>query len=102
MCRVAADGGHRGELCVAPDTDVRAAKGTPMGKSFFLGNDAELYAGSNNFSTLITATPLAFGLSVPLATEYAALNATYAAAYLAALAPETRTKPKIIAKDDAK
>ena len=73
-----------------------------MGKSFFLGTDAELYTGSENFSTMISATPTVFGLTAPLATSYAALNATYAAAYLAANAPETRTKPKIIAKDDAK
>src|SRR5687768_14510632 len=93
--------GHRGGF-VRASSFSRAAKGTPMGKSFFRGTDAELYTGSANFSTLITATPTVFGLTAPQATAYAALNAAYAAAYVAANNPLTRTKPAITAKNDAK
>lgn len=73
-----------------------------MGKSFFLGNDAALYAGSEAFSTKISATPTAYGLVAAQATAYAALNSTYAAAYLAATDPATRTKAKIQARIDAR
>jgi hypothetical protein len=73
-----------------------------MAASFFLGNDAELYTGSNAFSDKISATPTAFGLTAPLAASYATVNDIYAAAYLAANAPETRTKSAIEAKNQAK
>lgn len=73
-----------------------------MGKSFFLGTDAELYAGSAAFSAQITATPTSFGLVAAQATAYAALNAAYATAYLAATNPLTRTKGAIEGKDAAK
>ncbi len=73
-----------------------------MAASFFTGTDAELYAGSESFSTKINATPTAFGLTAPQATAYASLNATYAAAYMAALDPETRTKGQVAAKNSAR
>jgi hypothetical protein len=72
-----------------------------MGRSFFTGSYAALYAGSNNFSTKISATPTAFGLSAPQATAYAALNDAYAAAYLAAETIETRTRGTVQARNDA-
>lgn len=72
-----------------------------MGKSFFTGTDNELYLGSDVFSTLISAAPTTYGLVAGDATAYAALNAAYAAAYVAANAPETRTKVTITNKDDA-
>ncbi len=73
-----------------------------MSRSFFTGNDAELYSGSAAFSAQITATPTAFGLTAPLAAEYAALNDAYAAAWLAATDPEQRTKGKVREKNSAK
>ena len=73
-----------------------------MGRSFFLGTDAELYTGSKAFSTQITATPTAFGLTAANASAYAALNSAYEAAYLAANNAETRTKGAVQAKRDAK
>jgi hypothetical protein len=77
-------------------------KGNPMGRSFYYGKDAELYTGSQSFSTKITATPVAYGLTAPQATSYAATALTYKTEYLAAIDPETRTASKIIAKDDAR
>ena len=73
-----------------------------MGRSFYYGTDAELYTGSQSFSTKITATPTAFGLVAADATSYAALNAIYETAYLEAVDPETRTKGKIAAKAQAR
>src|SRR5687767_11666256 len=77
-------------------------KGPAMGRSFFLGTDAELYTGSKAFSSQITATPTAFGLTAANASAYAALNSAYEAAYLAANNAETRTKGAVQAKRDAK
>jgi hypothetical protein len=73
-----------------------------MGRNFFNGTDAELFNGSNSFSTKITATPTAFGLVAAQATAYAALNTAYSTAYLAAIDPATRTKAKVSAKNQAK
>ena len=73
-----------------------------MARSFFAGTDAQLYAGSASFATKISATPTAYGLTAPQATAYAARNATYAAAYEAAIDPETRTKGTVAAKNDAR
>lgn len=73
-----------------------------MGRSFFTGTEDQLYTGSNSFSAQISATPTAFGLTADQAAAYAALNATWEAAYLAAKAPETRTKGAVAAKNSAK
>jgi hypothetical protein len=73
-----------------------------MSSSFFAGKDyARLYTGSIAFSTQISATPTVFGLTSAMATSYASLNDVYAAAYLAADDPATRTKGKIIARSDS-
>jgi hypothetical protein len=96
-------GDHRGNfLLVCGAIALHATKGIPMGKSFFNGTDAELYTGSESFSTKITATPTAYGLTAPQATAYAALNAAWRSAYEAALDPQTRTKAKVPAKNDSK
>jgi hypothetical protein len=73
-----------------------------MGKSFFRGTDAEVYTGSAHFSARISATPEAFGLDASRAEAYALLNASYAAAYLAAVDPSRRTRGTVVAKNDAK
>lgn len=73
-----------------------------MARSFFTGKDSELYTGSNAFSTKITATPTAYGLVAAQATAYAAKNTAYAAAYVAATDPATRTKGTIAAKNAAR
>lgn len=65
------------------------------------GDDA-FRAWALNFSTLITATPTAFGLTAGQATSYAALYATYNMALLAATDPSTRTRVTVAAKDSAR
>lgn len=64
--------------------------------------DEDLRAWANNFSTLITATPAAFGLTAPQAAAYAALYATYNTSLTTATNPATRTKPTVAAKDSAR
>jgi hypothetical protein len=73
-----------------------------MARSFYLGTDAELYAGSQAFSTKISASPTSFGLVAAQATSYASLNAAWGTAYLLAVDPETRTKGAIAAKNQAR
>jgi hypothetical protein len=70
-----------------------------MARSFFRGTDAELYTGSDNFSTLLTASPLVYGVSVLAAADYATKNTAWRTAYEAAITPETRTKAKVAAKN---
>lgn len=73
-----------------------------MGRSFFLGTDAELYTGSKSFSTKISAAPTDYGLTADQAAAYAVLDTTWQAAYLAATDPQMRTTAKVQAKNDAK
>ena len=73
-----------------------------MARSFFTGTDAELYTGSESFSTKISATPTAYGLTAAQASSYASLNSVYAASYMAAQDPETRTKGQVAAKNTAR
>lgn len=64
--------------------------------------DADFRAWALNFSTLITATPTAFGLTAPQATAYAALYAAFNTALNTATDPSTRTKVTVAAKDVAR
>jgi hypothetical protein len=73
-----------------------------MAHSFFTGTDAQLYTGSAAFSARISLTPAAFGLLESQAVEYAALDASYAACYMAALDPQQRTKAKVVGKNEAR
>lgn len=73
-----------------------------MTTPYIPSTDSGFLAWSENFDTLITATPTAYGLTAPQAAAYAALHATYAAAYAAATNPITRTPVTIAAKDTAK
>jgi hypothetical protein len=74
-----------------------------MGKSFYLAKSyAELRDRSQVFSDLINSAPASFGLSTLQAVSYKTLNDDYAAKFLLALAPETRTKATLLARNDSK
>ncbi len=73
-----------------------------MGKDFYTGTDAELYTGSNVFSTAINEAFGDYGIPEPSAIAYAALNSSFGTKYLAAINPELRTKGRVAAKNDAK
>lgn len=64
--------------------------------------DAGVRDWLNNFSTLITATPTAFGLTSSDALAIATVASNYNAAYLAAVNPSTRTRATVAAKDAQK
>lgn len=69
---------------------------------FIPAKDADLDAWAVNFSTRITATPTAFGLTAGQATTFGALRAAFTAALLAATDPSTRTSVTVAAKDTAR
>jgi len=64
--------------------------------------DADFDNWSDNFDTLLTATPASFGLVAGDAVIVAGVVATWAAAYAIAIAPATRTAPTVAAKDAAR
>jgi hypothetical protein len=68
-------------------------------KDPFYVPDAEFRVKLSNYSTLISATPTAFGLSAPQATALAGLYEAFDVAYLLAVDPITRTKGKIAMKN---
>ncbi len=73
-----------------------------MARSFYYGTDFQLHMSSRSFSQKISADPGAFGLSPERCAAYASVDADYQAAFVAAVTPETRTKAKIMAKNDAR
>lgn len=73
-----------------------------MPTDFLPARDADLSLWTDNFNTLITATPTAFGLIAGQATTYATANTAWQAALTAATNPATRTKPTVAAKNTAK
>lgn len=72
------------------------------GINYIPAGDDAFKAWALNFSTLITATPTAFGLVAGQATAYAALYATYNTSLAAATDPTTRTTVTVAAKDSAR
>ena len=74
-----------------------------MNSSFFTASkDSVFAAGSANFATKISASPISFGLSAAQATAYAALNSSFQTAYSTSLTPSTRTKSSVAAKDGSR
>ena len=67
----------------------------------FPPTDGGLMAWSLNFSTLISATPTAYGLTSTQATAFAAMHTAYATA-MAACEPTVRTKGAVVTKNTAK
>ncbi len=69
--------------------------------TMFPTSDTGLLAWSLNFSTLITATPTAYGLTAAQATAYATVHSTFATA-LAACDPNSRNKSAVATKNTAR
>lgn len=70
--------------------------------NYIPAKDLDFKAWALNFSTLITATPTAFGLTAPQAVAYAALYSAFNLALTAATDPATRTSVTVAAKDTAR
>lgn len=64
--------------------------------------DADFDAWLSNFDTLLTASPVTYGLTAPSAVIVAGVTATWQTAYTAAINPATRTPVTIAAKDAAR
>ncbi len=73
-----------------------------MGQSFYLTrNYSQLRNASQTFSDLINAGAVSYGLTMPQAVAYKALNDSFVAKFLLADAPETRTKATILDRNNA-
>ena len=64
--------------------------------------DALFAAWLLNFSTLLTASPVTYGLTAPDAVTVAGVNGTFQAAYATATNPATRTSGAVAATDVAR
>lgn len=73
-----------------------------MAKGYLPSRDTELAAFATNMSTLVTATPSAYGISTAIATQLATATTAYKTALQTATDPSTRTKPNVLTKDNAK
>lgn len=69
---------------------------------FYNGTDAQMYTGATAFGAKIALAPAVYNLTEADATNYVAKAAAYAASYLAAINPETRTTPKVEQKNVSK
>lgn len=69
---------------------------------FLPSRDSELVTWSLNFSTRITATPTAFGLTAPQATAYGALHDAFVAAYNVSSAEATNSTSAVLTKNTAR
>src|SRR5947209_3086662 len=69
---------------------------------FIPANDNALLAFATPFSSQITATPTAFGLTAGQATTLAGLVTSFTTKLAAAQLPATRGPASILAKDDAR
>lgn len=65
-------------------------------------SDAEFAAWANNFATLLTADPTAYGETGGVASQVQTLNDDYQLALTVATDPSTRTSPTVAAKDVAR
>ena len=69
---------------------------------FIPPRESELVTWSNNFNTLINATPVAYGLTSAQTMTYTSLHDAFVSAYQIANDNSTRTPSNIVTKDDAK
>lgn len=71
-------------------------------KDFLPHGNQPLASWTRNMANTVSASPGAFGLSAAQAAEYVAVQQAYAEALRVTTDPETRTRPTIAAKDDAR
>jgi len=73
-----------------------------MPRDYIPHTDPDFLAWSANYSTRITATPTAFGLTTENATTLGQRQTAFSTALAAATNPETRGGSTILAKDTAR
>lgn len=64
--------------------------------------EAELLIWAANFDQLITATPVAFGLTAAQATAFGNLRSDFVAKYATAVEPTTNSRAAVVAKNESK
>src|SRR5687767_1801972 len=72
-----------------------------MTRNFYYRTQAEIVAGAANFSALISANPINYGLTAAQATSFELLNSTLQSAWTEATTPETKTPVAVAAKNIA-
>ena len=72
-----------------------------MPRNFYMGKEADVVSGCNNFAQLIASDPASYGISSEEATAFGELNATLQSTYLASANPSTRTTVAVAAKNTA-
>jgi hypothetical protein len=70
-------------------------------RNFYLGNEADVVAGSANFAARIAAGYAGYGLSAAQSAAFGVLNATLQTAHAASVEPGTRTSVAVAAKTHA-
>src|SRR4051812_34286236 len=71
-------------------------------KDYLPAKDADLLAWAQNASTLITAAPTSYGLTVGIASTFSGVVTGFDGALSVALAPSTRTRGSIATKNEKK
>jgi hypothetical protein len=70
-----------------------------MSRSFYLGTDAQLLNGAQNFASRIATEFGSLGLTSAQAADYQTASSNYGRAYETAITPATRTRGAVAAKD---
>ena len=73
-----------------------------LDKDYLPNADSGLLSWGTAYSAKLTATPLVFGVTAPIASALAALVASYSTKLAVATDPATRTRSNIATKDEAK
>jgi hypothetical protein len=98
FCLLAAYGGEYFRLRLLHSQ----SKDIPMGSNFYSGTDAELASGSTNAVSIITPSPVLYGITAGIVTNYTTLTTNFNTLYQQAIAPATRTPVVIGNKNVAK
>ena len=73
-----------------------------MGSNFYSGTDAELATGSTNVVSIITPSPVLYGITSATVVSYTALTTNFNTLYQQVIAPATRTPTLVGSKNNAK
>jgi hypothetical protein len=73
-----------------------------MGRNFYSGTDAELASGSTNVVSIITPSPVTYGITSAIVVSYTALTTNFNDLYDQVIAPATRTPILVASKNNAK
>lgn len=94
---------RRNERSIPPNSKTKRRKANMANQAPYIpSTDADFDVWLANFSVLLTAAPILYGLTAPDALIVAGVTASWHSAYLVATNPSTRTSPAVAAKDGAR